>query len=274
MRPNESAPLFEGSIPAVYARSLVPLIFEPYAVDLASRVAERQPARVLEIAAGTGVVTRHLAQVLPSDVAIVATDLSQSMLDEAAAAGTARAVEWAQADAQHLPFPDGAFDVIVCQFGVMFFPDRVKAFAEARRVLRPGGAFVFSVWDRIEANEFPETILEAVRSLLPESQSPFVTRVPHGYHDRSVIAQDLAAAGFTEAPEFTVVSARAQAESPRVPAVAFCHGTPMRRELEESGPATLAKATDLATAAIAARFGSGAITGKLQALIVSVKRNG
>jgi protein-L-isoaspartate O-methyltransferase len=130
----DSDRLFAGAIPQFYERYLVPLIFQPYAADLAARVLRRQPSRVLEIAAGTGVVTRQLASVLAPEVAIVATDLNQPMLDHAAALGTARPVEWRQADAMQLPFPEATFDVVSCQFGVMFFPDKLKAFAEARGV--------------------------------------------------------------------------------------------------------------------------------------------
>lgn len=274
MHPPEANPVFAGSIPTVYAQYLVPLIFEPYAADLAARVARRRPTRVLEIAAGTGVLTRHLAHALPPEVSIVATDISPPMLNQAAAAGTVRPVEWSQADAQQLPFPDGSFDVIVCQFGVMFFPDKVRAFSEAIRVLRPHGEFVFNVWDRIEENEFPETVQQAVRTLLPEDQRSFMTRIPHGYFDPSVIARDLAAGGFTEVPEVTLLTARSHAESPRIPAIAFCQGTPLRNALEGRGPTSLEEATKLATTAIAARFGPDGVDGKLQALIVSVKREG
>src|SRR3954470_11497730 len=145
---------FLGSLPKVYQSHLVPLIFEPYAADLGNRLAERSVSRVLEMAAGTGAVTRVLASLLPASVDIVASDLNQAMLDQAVAMGTKRPVEWRQADAMQLPFEDGAFDAVVCQFGVMFFPDKAKAFAEARRVLLPGGLLMFSVWDRIEENEF------------------------------------------------------------------------------------------------------------------------
>src|SRR5579859_4303441 len=136
--------VFSGSIPKLYETYLVPLIFEPYAADLAKRLASRSLTRVLEIAAGTGVVTRRLALVLPESISIVATDLNQPMLDQAAALGTRRPVEWRQADAMQLPFQDRTFDAVVCQFGVMFFPDRAKAFAETRRVLKPGGIFLFN----------------------------------------------------------------------------------------------------------------------------------
>src|SRR6185369_13756030 len=149
---------FAESIPEIYDTYMVPLIFAHYAADLTARLRERRPRRILEIAAGTGVVTRAMASGLPPETAIVATDLNQAMLDRAAAVGTARVVTWQQADATQLPFPDGAFDAVVCQFGAMFFPDKAKAFSEARRVLAPGGVFMFSVWDRIEENEFAAVV--------------------------------------------------------------------------------------------------------------------
>src|SRR5512132_3754478 len=158
MTRNATDKLFAGSIPKLYESHLVPLIFQPYAVDIAQRLASRSPTRVLEIAAGTGVVTRAMASVLPDGTTIVATDLNQAMLDQAIATGTDRPVEWRQADAMQLPFADAEFDAVICQFGVMFFPEKAKAFSEARRVLRPGGVFIFNVWDRIEENEFADWV--------------------------------------------------------------------------------------------------------------------
>jgi SAM-dependent methyltransferase len=261
---------FISSIPEVYDRLLVPLIFAPYAADLARRVAPSHPARVLELAAGTGVVTRHLAQALPPDVDVVATDLNPAMLAQAAAVGTARPVAWRQADAQDLPFADAAFDVVVCQFGVMFFPDKARAFAEARRVLRPGGQFLFNVWDRIADNEFAYTVTQALGALFPHDPPHFLARTPHGYHDPAVIAQDLAGGGFTSAPLVTTLAERSQADSPRVPALAYCQGTPLRGEIEAHGPGRLADATAIATAAIADRFGTGRVDGKIQAHVVAI----
>ena len=264
--------VFAGSIPQLYERYLVPLIFEPYAADIASRVALRQPSRVLEVAAGTGVVTRQLASALPPVASIVATDLNQPLLDQAVAAGTTHPVEWLQADAMQLPFPDATFDVVVCQFGVMFFPDKQKAFSEARRVLRPSGCLMFNVWDRIEQNEFADTVTQALESPFFDDPPRFLARVPHGYHDLSVIARDLAGGGFDRSPEFTTVTARSCADSPRIPAMAYCHGTPLRSEIEARGPSSLNVATDIATAAIASRFGSGAVDGKIQAHVITVER--
>ena len=264
--------IFAGSIPEIYDKHLVPLIFEPYAQDLARRLTERSPARVLEVAAGTGVLTRAMASALPSGVPIVATDLNQAMLDRAAAVGTARPVEWQPADAMALPFADAAFDAVVCQFSAMFFPDKAKAFAEARRVLRPGGAFLFSVWDRIAENEFADIVTTALEFVFPADPPRFLARTPHGYHDAGIIRSDLVAAGFATPAEITMLAARSVAASARIPAMAYCQGTPLRSEIESRDPSRLAEATDAATAAIARRFGAGRVDGKIQALVISIAR--
>ena len=264
--------VFAGSIPVIYERYLVPLIFEPYAVDMAQRVAARKPARVLEIAAGTGVVTRQLASVLPEDVTILATDLNQAMLDVAAAAGTARPVEWRQADAMELPFGDGEFDIVVCQFGVMFFPDKPKAFAEVRRVLRPGGVFLFNAWDRIEDNELVHTVSTMLASLFPEDPPRFMERSPHGYHDPAAMARDLKDGGFSASPDIQTVAARAKAASPEIAATAYLQGSPLRGEIEARGKLTLDEATDAAARAIVRKFGPGPLDTRIQAYVVTIER--
>ena len=264
--------VFAGSIPKFYDTYLVPLLFEPYAADLVNRLASRSLSRVLEVAAGTGVVTRALASVLPERVAIVATDLNQPMLDQASALGTTRPVEWRQADAMRLPFQDGTFDAVVCQFGVMFFPDKPQALSEARRVLRPGGVLVFNVWDRIEENEFADTVTAALASVFPEDPPRFLARTPHGYHERSRIEQDLVSSGFSAPPEIVTLTARSRAKSPRDPAIAFCQGTPLRNEIEAHGASRLGEATDLAADAIGRRFGRGEVDGKMQAHVVTIER--
>jgi ubiquinone/menaquinone biosynthesis C-methylase UbiE len=263
--------VFAGSVPKLYDTYLVPLIFRPYATDLARRAAARPVTRVLEIAAGTGVVTRALAEVLPAGAAIVATDLNQAMLEQAAAVGTKRAVQWRQADAMQLPFGDGEFDAVVCQFGVMFFPDKPKAFAEARRVLKPGGAFLFNVWDRIEDNEFADTVMQALATMFPQDPPRFMARTPHGYHDRATIGRELAQGGFS-APRIDTVTERSRAESARIPAVAYCQGTPWRGEIEARGATRLEEATGVAEEAIARKFGRGPVDGKIQAHVVVVNR--
>ncbi len=264
--------VFAGSIPELYARHMVPMIFEPYAIDLAARVSVRQPSRLLEIAAGTGVVTRQLANTLPPAVAIVATDLNQPMLDHAAKTGTSRPVEWRQADALQLPFADGAFDLVVCQFGAMFFPDKAKAYSEAKRVLRPGGTFLFNVWDCLEENEFTDTVCQALAAAFPEDPPCFMSRVPHGYFDTTVIARDLASGGFTRTPELTTLALRSRAQTARIPAMALCQGTPLRNEIEARDASRLEEVTELATEAMARRFGAGPVEGRIQAHVVAVER--
>jgi SAM-dependent methyltransferase len=272
MRSPGADRVFSGSIPNLYETYLVPLIFEPYAADLANRLISRPLGRVLEVAAGTGVVTRALASVLPQSVSIVATDLNQSMLDHGSTISIKRPVEWRQADATRLPFKDGTFDAVVCQFGVMFFPNKSEAFSEARRVLRAGGIFIFNVWDRIDENEFADSVTTALKTLYPDDPPRFLARTPHGYFDRGTIERDLADGGFTASPNLVTVAARSRAASARVPAMAYCHGTPLRNEIESRGFPHLSDATDVATEAIAQRFGREAVDSKIQAHVVTIEK--
>jgi len=176
--------VFAGSIPEIYERFLVPLLFDSYALDLAHRLAKNEPRDVLETAAGTGVLTRAVASRVPVNARIVATDLNQSMLDHASARFSQKdRVEWRQADALALPFPDQNFDVVACQFGVMFFPDKLQGFRETLRVLRPAGHFFFNVWDRISENEFADVVTEELATLFARDPPRFMARTPHGYHD-------------------------------------------------------------------------------------------
>ena len=272
MTDHGSDKVFGGSIPEIYDTYLVPLIFEAYAADLTTRIVAARPARVLEIAAGTGVVTRAMSAALPDGTSVVATDLNQTMLDRAAARGTARPVTWRQADALKLPFADGSFDAVVCQFGVMFFPDKPAAHAEARRVLRPGGVFAFNVWDRIEDNEFADIVTAALAAMFPADPPRFLARTPHGYHDVDAIARDVAAGGFANRPAIVTVPARSRAASCEHPAMAYCQGTPLRNEIEGRGAARLHDATAAAAEAIAGRFGRTDVDGKIQAHVVTVTK--
>lgn len=267
--PSDAA--FTSAIAELYDRHLAPMIFEPYALEMAGRVAALDPARVLEIAAGTGVATRALARALPARVDLIATDLNPAMLERAAAVGTPRPVRWQQADAMDLPFDDARFDVAACQFGAMFFPDKARAFAEVRRVLRRGGAFVFSVWGRLEENEFTDVVVAELARLYPEDPPRFMQRTPHGYLDPRTISRDLADAGFTATPRFETVTARSRAPSAQVTAFALCQGTPLRNEIEARAGAGLAEATAACAAALISRFGAGPIDGKIEAHLVTVE---
>lgn len=269
---SEQDKVFAGAVPRLYETHLVPLIFAPYAADLARRLAARQPGRVLEVAAGTGVVTRALAGVLDAGTAIVATDLNQAMLDQAIALGTPRPVEWRQADALALPFADASFDALVCQFGAMFFPDKARAYAEFRRVLAPGGVLLFNVWDRIEDNEFSDVVTTALAALFPDDPPRFLARTPHGYHARATIERDLEAGGWHETATIETVAARSRAATPQLPALAYCQGTPLRGEIEARGAPGLEAATAAVARALAQRFGAGPVEGRIQAKVVTIAR--
>jgi ubiquinone/menaquinone biosynthesis C-methylase UbiE len=261
--------VFAGSIPEFYERFMVPLIFEPYALDLAARLAKTRPAAVLETAAGTGVVTRALAAALPAETRLTITDLNQPMLDHAKSRQPADSrITWKQADALALPFEDRSFDAVACQFGAMFFPDKVQGYREAHRVLKPGGHFFFSVWDRIEENDFADVITQELAAVFPNDPPRFLARTPHGYHDEKQIREDEKAAGFTNI-SIDAVDARSKAASPRDPAVAYCEGTPLRSEIEARGAPGLQEATNKAADAMARKFGTGAVDGRIRALVIS-----
>ncbi|KQV50243.1 SAM-dependent methyltransferase [Pelomonas sp. Root1217] len=260
--------LFAGSIPRLYDTLMVPLIFDGYAADTAALVAASSPRSVLETAAGSGAVTRALAPRLAAASRYVVTDLNQPMLDYAASQqGADSRIEWRQADALALPFDDGSFDVVCCQFGAMFFPDRAAGYAEARRVLKPGGRFVFTVWDRIEENAFADEVTHAVATVFAHDPPRFLARTPHGYHDAALIHADLGRAGFTE----ITIETRAKlshASSARAAAMAYCQGTPLRNEIEARDAGLLQLAIDRATEVIASRHGDGAVAGKIQAHVI------
>jgi ubiquinone/menaquinone biosynthesis C-methylase UbiE len=260
--------VFTGSIPALYDRHLGPLLFEPYAHDLAARLSDLRSGAVLETAAGTGIVTAVLAERLAPAVRLVATDLNQAMVDHAATKPALQRAELRQADALKLPFDDGSFDAVVCQFGAMFFPDRPAGYREARRVLKPGGRFVFSVWDSLEHNLVTRVVVDAMAARYPQNPPRFLARTPHGHHDRTVIQRELAQAGFAS-PVIETVTLPSRAPSPSDPAIGFCQGTPMRGEIEALDPSGLVAATEAATAAVRAAFGAGPIEAPMQALLVT-----
>jgi ubiquinone/menaquinone biosynthesis C-methylase UbiE len=270
MTTKHSDKLFTGSIPEIYEKYLVPLIFEHYAKDLAARLNEKPVSSVLEIAAGTGVVTRAVADELSADVSIVATDLNQDMLDYGAAVRSDKNVLWQKADAMALPFEDESFDAVLCQFGVMFFPDRIKAYAETLRVLKPGGRFIFNVWDDIKENEFADTVTESLVKVFPNNPPRFLPRTPHGYSNIEEITAELKESGFTFSPSFETITARSIASEPSIPAIAYCQGTPLRNEIESRDKSLLEHATEVATTALLERFGAGAIDGKIQGHVVSI----
>lgn len=254
------------SMPEIYDRALVPAIFAPFAAHLAELAAALQPQRVLELAAGTGVATAALVRALPT-ADVTATDLNPAMMSWAAQ--RIDGVTWRQADAQRLEFPDAAFDLVVCQFGVMFFPDKPAAFAEAARVLRPGATLLFAVWDTVAASTFAAALIDSVAAVLPEDPPDFVARIPHGYADPEQITTDLQAGGLRQVSIERVVL-RGTAPSARSLAEGFCLGTPLRFALQERG-----SVDELAEAIgqhMTARLGTGSVAGDLAAFVVFARK--
>jgi ubiquinone/menaquinone biosynthesis C-methylase UbiE len=256
--------LFTGSIADIYDSHLVPLIFEEFADDMATRIARDRPAHVLETAAGSGVVTRALATVLDKSSLYTVTDLNKPMLDRAASRQPANDnIHWQAADALDLPFRASMFNAVCCQFGVMFFPDKLLGFQQAHRVLEKGGKFVFNVWDDIQHNEFAMTVTEALATVFHNDPPQFLARTPHGYHDIADITATLKQAGFSDI-EVSTKTSQSTAKSAREPAIAYCQGTPLRNEIQDRDPNGLEHATNVAAQALSGRYGSGPVSAKIQ----------
>lgn len=258
---DDTKRLWAEDMPAVYEQWLVPTVFRPFAIDLAQRVAARRPQRILELAAGTGVLTRELTALLPH-ADIVATDFNDAMVDVGRRhVPTAR---WQQADAMRLPFDVGEFDLVCCQFGVMFFPDRRHAFADARRVLAPGGALVFNVWGELAQHHFEAAVVEALATVFPEDPPTFLADIPHGHADPAPIVAALQAAGFGD-PRVEAVTVSGSANSAADLATGYCYGTPLRGEIAARAD-LVATRTALATE-MTRLLGVGEITGQMTAYV-------
>ncbi|MDT4938781.1 MAG: hypothetical protein QOG80_2452 [Pseudonocardiales bacterium] len=256
------------SMPEVYDRCLGPALFAPYAEYVAARAATLAPRTVLELAAGTGIVTAELVQALP-DASITASDLNGAMV--AWASERVPGATWRTADAQQLDFADASFDLVVCQFGVMFFPDKAGAFRETARVLAPDGTFLFTTWDSVETSDFPAALVESAAAVLPDDPPLFLARVPHGYSDPDAVRADLEAGGL-HAETFDRVVLPGTALSARTVAEGFCLGSPMRFELQQRGDLT--ELVEAIGAEMTARLGSGPLSRDNSAYVVTARRSG
>lgn len=273
---QEAARGFRGGVPEAYERLMVPLMFQPYADDVVARAVAQHPTSVLELAVGTGVVTRGLASALPPQVALVATDLNPGMLEVARTRGAPRPagapeVVWRAADAQDLPFDDASFDLVVCQFGVMFFRDRPGSNAEVLRVLRTGGNYIFSAWDSIAHNAIARAVDTAFGRVLPEASTNVITRVAHGYHDADRIRADVEAGGLV-LTSIDTVDLVAVADSAQIAAAALPNGSPLRVELEPYGAAARDEIEALASSLLEDEFGAGPVRAPMRALVVTATR--
>lgn len=222
---------FTGSIPQNYETYLGPLFFEPYAVDLVARI-ETKPATILELACGTGRVTKHLMAKLAPNGKLCATDLNAGMLQIAKGKLADPRVEWLVADAHELPFAEGFFDLVVCQFGVMFFADKPKAMAEVLRVLKPGGRFLFNTWGKMEKNVITDLTRQALLETFPDDPPTFFEKGPYSMTDPEAIRQLLQEAGFVQA-RLENVALTSTAPSPDDVIKGILDGTPTSLYLKE-----------------------------------------
>ena len=239
---------FRHSMPELYDRYMSPLFFEPCAELVAELARHFQPNDILETAAGTGIVTRAVHRALPG-AKIVATDVNEAMLQVAAQRLRSDQVSFQQANAQALPFDDDSFDLVLCQFGIMFFPDRVQANREAHRVLRSGGHYLVVTFDALERNPVAKIVGEAVGVLYPDDPPRYMEEGPFCYTDPLQIQDDLLAAGFAKI-EVRTVTARSRAVSAHEAAFGICQGGPFRAEIEKRDPQGLERATDAAAEAL------------------------
>ena len=267
--PTDNA-AFVGSIPENYDKYLGPVMFDPYAADLVARLDVPENATVLEIACGTGIVTRRLRDKLASSTKIVATDLNEAMMDHAKQKFRSdENVEWKTADATELPFADASFDAVVCQFGLMFFPDKPRAAGEVHRVLKPGGRFLFNVWDAIEQNELPNLTHKIVTRYFKDNPPDFYD-IPFSYYDRDTLKSLLASAGFNEI-SVSVVPLPEVAASAEGMAHGFIHGNPLINAINERNAALAPEIEAEVAKSIASQFGD-APRAQMQAVLCSGRK--
>jgi ubiquinone/menaquinone biosynthesis C-methylase UbiE len=263
---------FQGSIPTAYERYLVPLFFEPYAADLAARARRLAPATVLETAGGTGVLARQLRAALPAQTTIVATDLSDAMLERARQQDDgAGGITWQQADTCALPFPDCSVDLVVCQFGLMFFPDRGKGLAEALRVLRPGGHCLMNVWQGLEENALGRLAHENIVEFFPHDPPSFY-QVPFSMGNQDELRQLFTAAGFGQT-RLETVTKEGRSPSALDVATGLVTGTPAWSALLERGLTDPGPVIERLAGKLALVGGRAPFTVPMKATIVSATRS-
>ena len=262
---------FSGSIPVNYDRYLGPMLFQPYAEDLAKRLQVRPDGSVLEVACGTGILTRVLRSKLAPTVKLMATDLNEPMFQNAMGKfHVGEFVQWQEVDATNLPFADATYDAVVCQFGLMFVPDKRAAVRETYRVLKRGGSFVFNVWDAIEHNDLAKIAHETIVSFF-DRDPPRFYEVPFGYHERGEIEKLMRQEGF-RAIQMSVVPKESKINQAEEAAKGLIEGNPVVLEIAERDPSLVRKIIDALTAAIKGRFGNSSVRAPMRAIIVRAQR--
>jgi ubiquinone/menaquinone biosynthesis C-methylase UbiE len=261
---------FAGNIPKIYDAALGPVFFEPYALDMAQRVSGLKPATVLETAAGTGRVTHHLKNELGSATNMVVTDINPDMLAVAKEKVTGKNITWQQADAMDLPFADNSFDVVVCQFGIMFYPDKLKGMQEAFRVLKKGGTYLFNVWDTVDVNPMAKTAREIIMNFF-QNDPPAFYNIPFGYNDTNEISASLREAGFTDI-HFETLKKDAISQSAKQMSDGLVQGNPIVNAIRERNAEAVNILGDKVTEELTKNFGNSPCKSVMQAIIFTAKK--
>ena len=257
---------FAGSVPANYEKYLGPFLFEPYALDLVKRLPKGSLNNVLETACGTGRVTRHLVDALAANGKIVATDLNADMLSVAREKVTDSRINCQVADAQDLPFDDNSFDAVVCQYGVMFFPEKPKAFSEAYRVLKTGGSFIFNCWDNLDKNPATDIINKVLKEEFGTDAPTFLEQAPYSFFDQAEIRRLMQEAAFKDV-KLEVLKINSRYNAPEVVINGFLDGTPLSAYLADKDPGKKSAVRKKSREQLVDRFGEIADKVNIQAII-------
>ena len=261
---------FSGTVPENYDRYLGPLLFEPFAIELASRISGKNFKNVLELACGTGRVTRHLRRSLPQQATLVATDLHADMIQIASAQLSNENISWETADAQELQFANASFDLVVCQFGLMFMPDREKVLSEVYRVLAPGGKFIFNTWDKIENNGAIYVGNQIICSYFPENPPTFY-RIPFLLHQPDLLETNLLATGFKNI-KVSAVEKEGVSPSAKAAAIGIVEGNPIYNHIMQRDPNLVEVIRKAVEQKIAEAYGNAPLKTPLRAWVFEAQK--
>lgn len=256
---------FSGTIPETYDKYLGPLLFEPYAKDIIERIQKKKFFSVLELACGTGRVTQYLHKILPAEARIVATDLNPDMLKVAQNKITAKKIEWKQVDMQNIPFDDSAFDLVICQFGVMFVPEKEKAYSEVYRVLKKEGTFLFNTWNRLEVNKLTSSADEIINDFFKDNPVMFY-KIPFSYYNTDEIGKHLDNAGF-KSVQLTLLETEGLSDSVSDATNGLVEGNPVLTAINEQDPKLLPVIKEKLSKALAEKFGDNPMRCRLHAIV-------
>lgn len=256
---------FSGTIPETYDKYLGPLLFEPYAKDIIERIKKKKFLNVLELACGTGRVTQYLRDILPADARIVATDINPDMLNIAQNKITGKNIEWKEADMQNIPFKDSEFDLVICQFGIMFVPDKEKAYSEIYRVLKKDGMFLFNTWNKLEKNRLLFSADEIINDYFKDNPVLFY-QIPFSYFKIDEIEKHLTEAGFSSF-QITELETEGLSDSVSDATTGMVEGNPVLSAINEKDPKLIPVIKEKLSNVLSEKFGDNPLRCPMHAIV-------